>query len=116
MIGVVMSGDEIVDLLDAGASRRRDDALGEDFADVECVVAATSSTGLAGEEVTKHRLFFLLDQAHPIADLHRWARDVPENARKLAARFWPGPLTMVLSRSESVLKRPHGGGDLRYTF
>jgi L-threonylcarbamoyladenylate synthase len=33
--------------------------------------------------------------------LHRWARDVPENAQKLAARFWPGPLTMVPSRSEN---------------
>jgi L-threonylcarbamoyladenylate synthase len=21
--------------------------------------------------------------------LHRWAREVPENAQKLAARFWP---------------------------
>src|SRR3982751_3979161 len=43
--------------------------------------------------------------------LHRWARDVPENARKLAARFWPGPLTMVLSRSESVHDVVTGGQD-----
>ena len=28
-----------------------------------------------------------------------WARDVPEGARKLAARFWPGPLTLILRRS-----------------
>jgi L-threonylcarbamoyladenylate synthase len=28
-----------------------------------------------------------------------WARDVPEAARKLAERFWPGPLTLILKRS-----------------
>src|SRR6185436_129592 len=29
-------------------------------------------------------------------------RDVPDAARQLAARFWPGPLTLVLRRSEQV--------------
>ncbi len=29
----------------------------------------------------------------------QWARDVPEGARKLAAVFWPGPLTLILKRS-----------------
>ena len=43
--------------------------------------------------------------------LHRWAREVPENARKLAARFWPGPLTMVLPRSENVHDVVTGGQD-----
>ena len=28
-----------------------------------------------------------------------WAREVPDEARKLAARFWPGPLTLLLKRS-----------------
>jgi L-threonylcarbamoyladenylate synthase len=28
-----------------------------------------------------------------------WARDIPESARTLAQRFWPGPLTMILKRS-----------------
>ncbi len=28
--------------------------------------------------------------------LERWAREIPQDARKLAARFWPGPLTLVL--------------------
>src|ERR1044072_8388810 len=41
--------------------------------------------------------------------LHRWAREVPENAQKLAARFWPGPLTMVLPRSETVHDVVTGG-------
>jgi L-threonylcarbamoyladenylate synthase len=43
--------------------------------------------------------------------LHRWAREVPEAAQKLAARFWPGPLTMVLPRSENVHDVVTGGQD-----
>ena len=31
-----------------------------------------------------------------------WAADVPEAARRLAERFWPGPLTLVLRRSSRV--------------
>jgi L-threonylcarbamoyladenylate synthase len=43
--------------------------------------------------------------------LHRWASTVPDNAQKLAARFWPGPLTMVLPRSENVHDVVTGGQD-----
>ena len=28
-----------------------------------------------------------------------WAREVPEDAKTLAAKFWPGPLTLILRRS-----------------
>jgi L-threonylcarbamoyladenylate synthase len=31
-----------------------------------------------------------------------WATDVPEDARLLAAKFWPGPLTLVLPRRAHV--------------
>jgi L-threonylcarbamoyladenylate synthase len=31
-------------------------------------------------------------------ELERWADEVPESARRLAERFWPGPLTMILAR------------------
>jgi L-threonylcarbamoyladenylate synthase len=34
--------------------------------------------------------------------LHRWVREVPETATKLAERFWPGPLTMVMPRAPNV--------------
>jgi L-threonylcarbamoyladenylate synthase len=43
--------------------------------------------------------------------LTRWARDVPESAKKLAARFWPGPLTLVLLRAPSVGDFLTGGQD-----
>jgi L-threonylcarbamoyladenylate synthase len=35
--------------------------------------------------------------------LPRWAREVPPAAQRLAERFWPGPLTLILNRAPSVL-------------
>ena len=40
-----------------------------------------------------------------------WAREVPESARKLATAFWPGPLTLVLKRSEKARDFVTGGQD-----
>src|SRR5256886_8172422 len=37
--------------------------------------------------------------------LHRWVREVPEAATRLAESFWPGPLTMVMPRAASVQDR-----------
>ncbi|MSQ48934.1 MAG: threonylcarbamoyl-AMP synthase [Betaproteobacteria bacterium] len=55
---------------------------------------------------------------HPVivhfADAERafeWAREVPEAAKKLAARFWPGPLTMILKRSAKAQDFVTGGQD-----
>lgn len=36
-------------------------------------------------------------------------KGVPETAKKLAAAFWPGPLTMILEKSEAVPKETTGG-------
>jgi L-threonylcarbamoyladenylate synthase len=43
--------------------------------------------------------------------LHRWAREVPQAAEDLAARFWPGPLTLVLPKADKVLPAVTGGQD-----
>jgi L-threonylcarbamoyladenylate synthase len=40
-----------------------------------------------------------------------WARDVPAAARKLVARFWPGPLTLILKRSALARDFVTGGQD-----
>ncbi len=42
-------------------------------------------------------------------DLARWCEEVPETAYRLAARFWPGPLTMVLRRRAVVPDRVTAG-------
>jgi L-threonylcarbamoyladenylate synthase len=40
-----------------------------------------------------------------------WAREVPAGARKLAEKFWPGPLTLVLKRSGKAGDFVTGGQD-----
>lgn len=44
----------------------------------------------------------LIVHVAPEARLEDWAADIPESARKLAAAFWPGPLTMILGKSPRV--------------
>lgn len=41
--------------------------------------------------------------------LERYCRDVPPAAYQLAERFWPGPLTMILSRRDIVPLQTTGG-------
>ena len=55
---------------------------------------------------------------HPVivhfadADLaFSWARDVPQAAKKLAAKFWPGPLTLILKKSARAGNFVTGGQD-----
>ena len=44
-------------------------------------------------------------------ELERWARDIPAAAWRLAARFWPGPLTLILKRAPDVSDAVTGGQD-----
>ena len=57
-------------------------------------------------------------ETHPVivhlADtggLDAWTREIPAGARKLAATFWPGPLTMIFKRAGGVLDAVTGGQD-----
>ena len=40
-----------------------------------------------------------------------WASEIPDAARRLAAKFWPGPLTLVLKRAPHVGDFVTGGQD-----
>jgi len=44
-------------------------------------------------------------------DAFAWAREVPDEARILASRFWPGPLTLILKRSDRAKDFVTGGQD-----
>lgn len=44
-------------------------------------------------------------------DIYKITAEVPETAIKLANAFWPGPLTMILPKSELVPKETTGGLD-----
>ena len=45
------------------------------------------------------------------AQLAVWAGDIPDAARKLAQKFWPGPLTLILKRARGVSDAVTGGQD-----
>ena len=40
-----------------------------------------------------------------------WAGEIPPAAHKLAAAFWPGPLTLILKRADGVPDCVTGGQD-----
>ena len=46
-----------------------------------------------------------------INQLDKWAIDIPEYAKKLADKFWPGPMTLILKRSEIAKDFITGGQD-----
>lgn len=46
-----------------------------------------------------------------LKDLYPIVADVPESALKLAEAFWPGPLTMIMNRSQLVPVQTTGGLD-----
>lgn len=43
------------------------------------------------------------------SDMERVARKVPDAAKKLADAFWPGPLTMIVNKSDAVPMATTGG-------
>lgn len=46
-----------------------------------------------------------------VEQLDRWAREIPAAAWRLAERFWPGPLTLILKRTAGVPDLVTGGQD-----
>jgi L-threonylcarbamoyladenylate synthase len=89
------------------------------------VIALPTETvyGLAAnaeDELAVRRVFAIKGRpaTHPLIvhvaraeDMSSWARHVPEEARRLAAAFWPGPLTLVLQRSARATDAVTGGQD-----
>ena len=77
-----------------GADASNPDAVGRIFA-------------VKGRPAT-HPLIVHLADAVQVAN---WAREIPEAARALARRFWPGPLTVILKRALRVSDVVTGGQD-----
>ena len=46
-----------------------------------------------------------------IGNLDKWARDIPEYAVNLARAFWPGPITLILPRTDLAKDFITGGQD-----
>jgi L-threonylcarbamoyladenylate synthase len=78
--------------------------LGADGANPAAVASIFALKGRPSE----HPL--IVHFADPAA-IGAWARAVPDAARTLADRFWPGPLTMILAKSSMVPPEVTGGQD-----
>lgn len=78
--------------------------LGADASNAAAVARIFEAKG----RPASHPLIVHLSGAHALPD---WARDAPEIALRLAERFWPGPLTMILARAPGVLQAVTGGQD-----
>lgn len=78
--------------------------LGADAANPRAVAKIFAAKG----RPANHPLIVHLPDA---SHLGRWAAEISEAARKLAAAFWPGPLTLILKRHPSVSDAITGGQD-----
>ena len=78
--------------------------LGADAANPAAVAKIFAAKGRPAE----HPLIVHLPGASHLA---RWAREVPPEAERLAAAFWPGPLTLILKRQANVPDAVTGGQD-----
>lgn len=74
-------------------------------ANAEDPVAVTRVFEVKGRPPS-HPLIIHIGSAEQLDD---WAEDVPDSARLLAERFWPGPLTLVLRRGRRVPLEATGG-------
>ena len=78
--------------------------LGADATNADAVGKIFSLKGRPGD----HPLIVHFAEA---AQLDEFAIDIPPGARTLAARFWPGPLTIILRKSARVPANVTGGQD-----
>ncbi|MDR3299770.1 MAG: threonylcarbamoyl-AMP synthase [Candidatus Accumulibacter sp.] len=76
--------------------------LGADAADPDAVARIFAAKGRPAD----HPLIVHLPDA---TYMEQWARDIPASAWKLAAAFWPGPLTLILARAPAVPYAVTGG-------
>ena len=78
--------------------------LGADAANPQAVAKIFAAKGRPAD----HPLIVHIASAE---HLDAWAREVPDAARRLAAAFWPGPLTLILKRAAKVPDAVTGGQD-----
>lgn len=78
--------------------------LAADATDPEAVRRIFAAKGRPAD----HPLIVHLPGIDALAD---WAREIPDNARKLAEAFWPGPLTLILKKNPAVADVITGGQD-----
>ena len=80
--------------------------LGADASNPAAVAKVFAAKGRPAD----HPLIVHLAEASAI---DAWARDIPDSARRLAAAYWPGPLTLILKRHARVPDAVTGGQPIK---
>jgi L-threonylcarbamoyladenylate synthase len=72
---------------------------------------AFNETAVAKIFAVKERPFFdpLIVHIAEIEEIENLAAEIPKNAKLLAEKFWPGPLTLILPKKEKVPNLTTGG-------
>ena len=78
--------------------------LGADATNVKAVARIYEVKG----RPTDHPLIVHISS---INNLNKWTKDIPEYAIKLARAFWPGPMTLILPRTDLAKEFITGGQD-----
>lgn len=78
--------------------------LGADASNADAVRGIFDAKGRPAD----HPLIVHIGKLEQLSD---WARSVPDTARHLAERFWPGPLTLILKKKPEVPDEVTGGQD-----
>lgn len=78
--------------------------LGADAQNVSAVARIFSAKGRPADHP-------LIVHVASSSELSRWSTEIPEQARLLAEAFWPGPLTLLLKKADSVPDVTTGGLD-----
>jgi len=109
-----LGADDAARLADAIAALRRGEVIGLSIetvyglaADARNAEAVTNIFQLKGRPADHPLIVHVADAGQ----LPQWASEVPETARKLAAAFWPGPLTLILKKRADVPEIVTGGQD-----
>lgn len=109
---LLLSGQHTNDIETAGEILRRGDVVGIPTETVYgLAAAATDPEAVKKIFAAKNRPADNPLIVH-IAELSQWAalvRKVPEQALRLAERFWPGPLTIILEKSDLIPMETSGG-------
>ena len=76
-------------------------------ADAASAAAVARLYAVKGRPADHPVIVHFADAAHAL----EWAREIPAPARALARAFWPGPLTLILKRSDKAKDFVTGGQD-----
>ncbi len=108
----ILNGSDSSSIDDAVSALRGDELVAIPTETVYGLAARASSRTAVNKIFTvkgRPSIHPLILHVAKISDLEKWTKDLPNNARALVDRYWPGPLTIVVQRNQNVCDEITGG-------